>query len=502
MEEESSRLHRSHLLMASAHTQSHVVIFPFMAQGHTFPLIDLSKALAFRGLKVTIITTPSNASSLFPKISTYPQISLSIIPFPRVAELPEGCENTANLPSMDLWVSFAKATENLQQPFEAVLKDMSKAGCLPICVISDFFLGWTLDTCRSFGIPRIVFHGMGVLPMLLSKTSFSHIPCIMASSYSDPIPFPEVKIPFTLNRTDFPDLPRWIDPTDPFSRAVWEAGEGDVNSWGVIVNSFEELEGDYVAGLESFYITKGAKAWCVGPVLLYDQIQQETLVSDRSHNGNQSDPYIKWLDEIGESGRLVMYVSFGTQAHISDAQMDEIAHGLEMAGEPFIWVIKSITWVPPDRWEERVKERGLIVKDWVEQRCILAHPAIGGFLRHCGWNSVLESLSNGVPLLAWPIGNDQPLNAKFVVDGLGAGVWVPQTSVGREEIVTVGCGLICDGVKELMGGLQGKKARETAQILRTKSRRAVEKGGSSDKKLDELIECLTRRQKENTEDIL
>ncbi|KAK7856930.1 udp-glycosyltransferase 72c1 [Quercus suber] len=79
--------------------------------------------------------------------------------------------------------------------------------------------------------------------------------------------------------------------------------------------------------------------------------------------------------------------------------MDEIAFGLDMAGHPFIWVVRSKAWDPPNGWNERVKEEGLVVYDWVEQRSILAHPSIGGFLSHCGWNSVLESLANGVPLL-------------------------------------------------------------------------------------------------------
>ncbi|KAK9275766.1 hypothetical protein L1049_023035 [Liquidambar formosana] len=476
-------------------SQPHVVIFPFMAQGHTLPLIDLSKALTHRGLKVTIITTPSNAPSLLPKIAKHPQISLSIIPFPRVKCLPENCENTVNFPSMDLWIPFLTAIKELKQPFEGVLEEMSQAGCLPICVISDFFLGWTLASCRSFSIPRIVFHGMGTLPLLIVKTAFLHGPCIAASSYSDTVHFPELTIPFTLTGSDFPDL-QSTAPIDLFSKIASEFGEADDKSWGVIVNSFEELDGGYIAPLESFYKEGGAKAWCVGPVFLYDPIEQD----GSAHNENQSYPYIKWLDGWSRSADVI-YVSFGSQAHMSDRQMDEIALGLEMAGEPFVWVIRSSTWAPPDTWEERVKDRGLIVKNWVEQRSILAHPAIGGFLSHCGWNSVLESLSNGVPILAWPVANDQPVNAKFVVDGLGAGIWVPQRSEDGEKIVTVDHDLICDGVKELMRGDKGRKARETAQVLRRQARRAVEKGGSSDKRLDELIECLIHKEKKISKDI-
>jgi hypothetical protein len=172
--------------------------------------------------------------------------------------------------------------------------------------------------------------------------------------------------------------------------------------------------------------------------------------------------------------------------------MDEIAFGLEMAGHPFIWVVRSSAWVLPDGWNERVGRRGLVVQDWVDQRSILAHRVTGGFLSHCGWNSVLESLSMGVPLLTWPAlsFSDQPLNAKFVALGLGAGLMIPQRGVRGEKIVTVGHDVICGGVKELMGGEDGRRARERAQALGRLARHAVEKGGSSNLKLDKLIEQL------------
>ncbi|PQM42435.1 UDP-glycosyltransferase 90A1-like [Prunus yedoensis var. nudiflora] len=147
----------------------HAVIFPFMAQGHTIPLLDISKALSSRGLKVTVVTTPQNAPFICSKVSDCSSISISVVPFPRVPDFPRGCKNTASLPSMELLVPFIAATKKMKQPFEALLKEMVERGSRPICVISDFFLSWTLDTCRSFGIPRVVSHGMGVLPMLFLK---------------------------------------------------------------------------------------------------------------------------------------------------------------------------------------------------------------------------------------------------------------------------------------------------------------------------------------------
>lgn len=398
---------------------------------------------------------------------------------------------------MDLWFSLLIATKSLKQPLEAVLKEMSQAGCLPICVISDFFLGWTVETCQLFGVPRIVFHGMGVLPMVIAKTAYMHIPSIMGLSYSDSIQLPELTIPFTLNRIDFPDLNRPIDFAGAFQSFISEVGEAEAKSWGIIVNSFEGLDGEYREAFESFY-PSAVKSWCVGPFLLHNNVGQSVQI-DESHPGNQSCPYMKWLDR---QHKPVIYISFGTQADVSDIQMDEIAFGLDIAGQPFIWAVRSSTWAPPDGWEERVKERGLVVREWVDQRSILSHPAIGGFLSHCGWNSVLESLSSGVPILAWPLGAEQPLNAKFVVDVLGAGLHVSIQSVGGERMVTVGRELICEGVKGLMeGGEMGKKVREKARVLTSSARKAVAKGGSSDKRLDELIQSLVSHKKSEVDDV-
>uniref|UniRef100_A0A2N9HSC0 Glycosyltransferase n=1 Tax=Fagus sylvatica TaxID=28930 RepID=A0A2N9HSC0_FAGSY len=433
----------------------HVVIFPYMAQGHTIPLLDISRAFANRGLKVTIITTPSNAPFISSKTNKHPNIFLSIIPFPKVQELPHGCENTADLPSMALLTTFIETTKKMKQSFEGVLRHMIHDGCPPICVISDFFLGWTLESCRSFDIPRIVSHGMGVISMVVCKSPTLQDPSVKDLLLLDPIEFPELaNVPFTLNKCDIPEGLLDSDPNDPTLGILLELGEADVNSWGVIVNSFEEIEGDYVAALESFYCNE-AKAYCVGPALLYDdQVDAED---------HQSYSYIKWLDNQVGSGSVI-YVSFGTQTHLSNDQMDEIAFGLEKAGHPFIW------------------------------RSILAHPAIGGFLSHCGWNSVLEGLGMGVPLLTWPmLGiSEQALNAKVVVLGLGAGLMVPQRGVGGEKIMNVDRGVICERVKELMGGEKGKKVKERAQAIGKMARHAVEEGGSR-KKLDELIERLSNK---------
>lgn len=175
--------------------------------------------------------------------------------------------------------------------------------------------------------------------------------------------------------------------------------------------------------------------------------------------------------------------------------LQQVAYGLEEAKVPFLWVVRSNTWSLPDGMEERVKGKGLIIRKWVDQPAILKHSAVGGFLSHCGWNSVLESLSVGVPILAWPMIAEQTLNAKFVVEGLHAGVRIEkmQGSEGK-DVVVVSREAICRGVKELMEGHTGRIAREKSQALGEVARGAVKEGGSSYLGLSKLIDQLCATQ--------
>ncbi|KAK9946750.1 hypothetical protein M0R45_012197 [Rubus argutus] len=282
------------------------------------------------------------------------------------------------------------------------------------------------------------------------------------------------------------------DGNDPFSQFMFEIGEADINSWGVVVNSFEELESGTVSSFESFY-ENGAKTWCVGPLNFYDKVEGSVTNSRTNkvpinQQKNQALVLQQWLNEQVTLGSVI-YVSFGTQADLSEAQLDEVVFGLEEAGIPFVLVVRSTTWSPPNGLEERLKGKGLITREWVDQRQILSHRAVGGFMSHCGWNSVIESISAGVPILAWPMIAEQSLNAKLVVEGLGAGLGIVkvrdhQPGSGFE----VSRQAICEGVRELMlGGDKGRNAKERAQALGRVAWRAVQEGGSSHQALDKLI---------------
>lgn len=261
-------------------------------------------------------------------------------------------------------------------------------------------------------------------------------------------------------------------PTGPYFDFILEAVIATSNSYGLVTNSFYELEPIY---LNYWNCKFEPKSWCVGPFCVAEQVV-ETV---------DSKPWIKWLDKKLARGVHVLYVAFGSQAEVSREQFEEIKVGLEISEVSFLWVVRGKGWGGDDGFEERVKERGMLVREWVDQREILGHECVTGFLSHCGWNSVLESICAKVPILAWPMMAEQPLNARMVTDDIKVGLRVDKCNDGlvrNEELEKK--------VKELMEGEMGKEARKKVREMGQAALEAVEEGGSSWHTLNQLIDQI------------
>ncbi|VAH70761.1 unnamed protein product [Triticum turgidum subsp. durum] len=209
---------------------------------------------------------------------------------------------------------------------------------------------------------------------------------------------------------------------------------------------------------------------------------------------------LDWLDR--QPPKSVIFVSFGSGGSLPAEQMRELALGLEQSGQRFLWVVRSpsdegavnanyydaeskrdpLPYLPQG-FVERTKEVGLLVPSWAPQIKVLAHEATGGFLVHCGWNSVLESLAHGVPMVAWPLFAEQRQNAVVLSEGVGAAVRVPDTK-RREEIAAA--------VREVMAG-QGKGAEVRAKVaeLRKAAAAGLCEGGAATTALDEVVRKWT-----------
>ncbi|KAF9619255.1 hypothetical protein IFM89_005809 [Coptis chinensis] len=476
--------------MGSESRQLHVFFFPFMAQGHMIPLMDIARLFAARGTKSTIITTPLNALHIAENLDRDKKsgldIGVQVIPFSAVeAGLPEGCESADSIMTEDMVGNFFKAVGMLQQPFEQLLEEYR-----PDCVVTDMFLPWTTEAARKYGIPRLVFHGTSYFSQCLTENIKRYAPQKKVTSDSEV--FVVSGLPDQIEMTKS-QLPSQGDSDNTFAKFKEEIQETEVKSFGVLVNSFYELESSYAE-----YYTKemGRRAWHIGPVSRYNSSNIDKAQRGKKSSINEHQ-CLSWLDS--KEPNSVLYVSFGSISRFGAAQLIEIAMGLEASEVPFIWVVrmdknKEKDIFLPEGFEERMAGKGLIIKDWAPQVLILDHPAVGGFMTHCGWNSTLEGISAGVPLITWPVFAEQFNNEKLVTLVLKIGIsagnkvwnsWIEprDVSVRKEKIKEV--------VVQLMGnGEDAEHMRRRARELGEMAKKAVEIGGSSYNDLTALIEEL------------
>nr|GMC56546.1 UDP-glycosyltransferase 73C3-like [Ipomoea batatas] len=162
-------------------------------------------------------------------------------------------------------------------------------------------------------------------------------------------------------------------------------------------------------------------------------------------------------------------------------------------------------WLRQEKYEERVKEQqGLVIYGWAPQVLILSHPSIGGFLTHCGWNSSLEAITSGLPLITWPLFAEQFLNERLIVNVLKIGVRVGMefpVLFGAEEQtgVQVNRDDIVVAIDEVMGrGEEAEMRRERMKKLGEMARRAMEEGGSSFLNIAKLIQDVAEESNART----
>ncbi|KAK9288239.1 hypothetical protein L1049_016688 [Liquidambar formosana] len=195
------------------------------------------------------------------------------------------------------------------------------------------------------------------------------------------------------------------------------------------------------------------------------------------------DACMEWLGtkEIGS----VVYVSFGSMASLGDEQMEELAWGLKMSNSHFLWVVRESEGIKlPNNFTDETLDKGLVVT-WCPQLDVLAHKAVGCFMTHSGWNSTLEALSLGVPMVVMPQWTDQKTNAKFVIDvwKVGVRVKVDEKGIVRKEEIE-----LC--IREVMEGERGAEIKKNATRWKELAREAVDEGGSSDKNIEEFVAIL------------
>ncbi|EEF42833.1 UDP-glycosyltransferase 73C12-like [Ricinus communis] len=478
--------------MASQNQQLQFVFLPHLAQGHMIPMVDMARLLAQHGVTVTIITTPFNAARYETMINRASEsgvrIQLLQVPFPsKEVGLPQGCESMDTLPSRDLFKNLLIGITMLQVPVEQLF---SKLQPPPSCIISDKNVAWSHQTALKFKIPRLVFDGTSCFSLLCTHNILA---TKIHESVSDSEPFVVPGLPhqIVLTKGQLPNAVLMNDSGD----IRHEIRESEKAAYGVVVNTFEELEPAYIS---EFQKARGCKVWCVGPVSLCNK---ETL--DKAERGNKAsideNQCLKWLDLRAQGS--VLYACLGSLSRLTGAQLIELGLGLEASNRPFIWVIRGGNgteefekWISEKDYETRLRGRGILIRGWAPQVLILSHPAIGGFLTHCGWNSTLEGLCAGIPMITWPLFAEQFYNERFIVQILKIGVRLGSEFSVKLSEEKKSWEEVKRAIDQLMDEAEeGEERRKRAEELGKMARKAIEEGGSSHLNMISLIEDIKKQ---------
>ncbi|XP_010929047.2 UDP-glycosyltransferase 708G2-like [Elaeis guineensis] len=452
---------------------SHVALLPSAGMGHLTPFLRLASTLASHGCRVTFIAihpTVSSAESLHLSalFSTYPQIHP--LEFPLL-----------HLDAMDAY--------KLADPFYLHCESIRRSAhlLLPLLTslsppLSSFIVDISLASAfipiaNKLDIPSYILFTSSATMLTL----FAYLPGLIADAKRiDDVAIPGMQ---PLPASMIP--PALHDPTNLFTKQFIENGRALLQAKAILVNTFESLEADAVAALNGGAVVRG-----LPPVVAIGPLHQPAARPSGSPGRT-----FAWLD--AQPARSVVYVSFGSRTALSRAQIKELGVGLERSGCRFLWVVKSkiVDREDGEGLEELVgngllergrgRGKGLVVKGWVDQNEVLGHGAVGGFVSHCGWNSVVEAAACGVRILAWPRGADQRVNASLV-ERSGLGVWAREWGWDGEEGAEVVRGEeIGQRVRELLGDTH---VGESVARVREEALRASGVGGSSYEGLADLIE--------------
>ncbi|KAM3372496.1 hypothetical protein ACQJBY_019400 [Aegilops geniculata] len=426
----------------------HVVLFPFTAQGHLSPFRCLATLVrrCRPDARVTFVATSGTADSVRANLDDE-GISVHALPF-RPAD--------ASRKLIDLFI----ASESLRPAFHQFIVDLrSSDPRANVHVVADMFLAWTADVARGdHGVTHSVLLTTGGYGSALYFSLWNSVPlvrkdddeCFRLSSFPD----------ICVHRSQLTDHLAAADGGDAWSTFIRRQIAAFSRANALLVNTAEKLEPKGLSMLRQWL--NNVPIFPVGPLLRAASLSSpETMTSS---------PILAWLDK--QPPGSVLYVSFGSLYEISASQAAELAMGLEKSGHKFVWVVQPAADVNgsesrssglPDGFAQRMEEagRGLVVRCWAPQVEILAHPATGGFLTHCGWNSAQESLACGVPMVGWPLSAEQFYNAKLLVEEMGVCVELARgaaAAVTRDEVA--------EAVERVLG--------ETSRVRAAMRRKAVE----------------------------
>ncbi|XP_004510912.1 UDP-glycosyltransferase 1 [Cicer arietinum] len=448
-----------------------IVLYPAVGSGHLMSMVELGKLILTHhpsfSIQILILNPPNQNITTNNNNDSTTQYTTSISSkFPSI--------NFQFIPSISLTLTLPLHLHTLElsphcnHHVHHILQSISKTTNLK-GVILDFFNYSASQVINTLQIP-IYFYFTSSASML---SFFLHFPTFHKNA-TKPIKDFDIHTPIEL-----PGLPRlfvddWpeeaVDPTSPSYQMLLECAKSMRESDGIFVNSFDAIERKVIKAMrDGLCVPDGTTPliFCIGPVIsaLYEKDENRCM---------------RWLDS--QPSQSVVLLSFGSMGRFSKAQLNEIAIGLEKSKQRFLWIVRtkldleelSLDELLPKGFLERTKENGMVVRNWAPQRAILSHDSVGGFVTHCGWNSILEAICEGVPMITWPLYAEQKLNRLILVQEGKIALKLNQSTNRFVSGTELG-----ERVMELMESNKGKEIRDNILKMKISAKKARMEGGSS-----------------------
>ncbi|KAL4595003.1 hypothetical protein ACB092_12G059900 [Castanea dentata] len=472
-----------------------IVLYPSPGRGHLISMVELGKLILKHhpsfSITILILSEPNtNTNSTSPNYvesstaqymatvnSTTPSITFHHLP--PISKVPP---STSSFLEMNYLIPRLN-NQNLQQ----TLKTISQTSKLRAFII-DFFCDASFEVASNLDIPTYYFFTSGASALAL----FLYMPTLhknVDKSFKDlgnmPIDIPGLP-PIPASDMPVGILNRNTQLYEYFLNTATHMAKSN----GFLANTFESLETKAIMALSNGQCVPDGVTppiFCIGP-----------LISSSNQDGDAHE-CLNWLNS--QPSRSVVFLCFGSMGLFSAKQLKEMAVGLENSGQRFLWVVRN---PPPDKEKEpnldellpkgfleRTKDKGFVVKQWAPQAEVLSHESVGGFVTHCGWNSVLEAISVGVPMVAWPLYAEQRLNRVFLVEEMKVALGLKEMEdglVSAEELEK--------RVRELFESEVGREVRERVLGFREEAMVAQKEGGSSHVALTKLAQLWKQTQHE------
>ncbi|XP_059449001.1 7-deoxyloganetin glucosyltransferase-like [Corylus avellana] len=469
--------------------KAHAVCIPCPSQSHIKALLQFAKLLHSKGFHITFVNTEFNHRRFLK--SRGPK-SLDGLPDFQFKTIPDSLPPSNPNATQDADALCESIMENFLAPFSNILLKLNTAinasnNNPPVtCIIADGFMPFTHTAARELGIPIVMLFTVSACSLM----AFMQVPSLrekgliplndesyLTNEYQDTVLdwIPGMR---DIQLRDLPTVIRTTDPNNPSFKMVSQTVEIAPKASGIVVHTFDALEQEVLDALSPMFPC----VYAIGPqqLLLNHSHINDPLKSIGYSLWKEENECLNWLNS--KAPNSVIYVNFGSITVMTQQLLVEIGWGLANSKFMFLWIIRPDSIVGdsailPPEFVEEIKGSGLI-SSWCPQEEVLNHSSIGRFLTHCGWNSIIESICAGVPMICCPFYGDQPTNCKYACNEWGIGMEI-DNGAKRGEVEKI--------VRELMEGNKGKKMKKKVMELKKLAEEATGPHGSSSINLDKLV---------------